>query len=100
MLQVATLCSGIEAVIQGHENLMISHKHVAACDKDLAVRRIIKHNFSAEKVYPDIRELRQLPEHHMMWAGFPCQPSSQTGNREGVFDALGRGAIILHILRL
>ena len=36
----------------------------------------------------------------MVWAGFPCQPFSQTGNNEGLLDRQGRGMIILHIIRL
>ena len=41
VLRVATLCSGIEAVIQGHEHLRIPHVHVAACDKDKHVQRSV-----------------------------------------------------------
>ena len=41
VLRVATLCSGIEAVIQGHENLCIPHVHVASCDNDKHVQRSV-----------------------------------------------------------
>ena len=38
LLRVATLCSGIEAVIQGYENLRVPHVHVAACDNNRHVQ--------------------------------------------------------------
>ena len=38
LLRVATLCSGIEAVIQGYENLRVPHVHVAGCDNNTHVQ--------------------------------------------------------------
>jgi DNA (cytosine-5)-methyltransferase 1 len=102
MLKVLTLCSGIEAVIQGYENLLIPHCHVAACEKDQKVRVVIEHNFDARTIFPDVCTLRcdQVPEHDMMWAGFPCQPFSPSGLNQGLADSQGRGIIILRIIRL
>ena len=102
MLRVVTLCSGIEAVIQGYEHLMVPHFHSAACEKDRHARRVLEHNFSPGQMFEDITSLQsnELPEHDMLWAGFPCQPFSRTGLNLGLEDAEGRGVIILHIVRL
>ena len=102
MLKVLTLCSGIEAVIQGYENLFVPHMHVAACETDKKVRAVLQHNFDAQRLFDDICELHpsDVPDHDMMWAGFPCQPWSTCGRGQGLDDEQGRGIIILHIIRL
>jgi len=101
-VRVATLCSGIEAVIQAYENLGVPHVHAAACEKDWAARLVLELNFSPQQFFPDVTTLsgRDLPEHDMLWAGFPCQPFSMQGLRQGLDDEDGRGLIILHIVRL
>ncbi len=100
--RVVTLCSGIEAVIQGYENLGLAHLHVAACEKDRHCRAVIQENFRPLTLLEDICTLQEedLPDHEIMWAGFPCQPFSPAGRNEGLMDRSGRGLIILHILRL
>lgn len=102
LLKVVTLCSGIEAVIQGYENLMVPHLHVAACEKDKKTRAVIELNYDPATIFEDVCTLKasDVPEHDMMWAGFPCQPFSSDGLRGGLDDGHGRGIILLHIIRL
>ena len=85
LLRVATLCSGIEAVIQGYENLRVPHVHVAACDNNKHVQEIIHRNFSPNVLFPDLRFLENsdMPTCDMLWAGFPCQPFSAEGRNAG-----------------
>ncbi len=101
-LRVATLCSGIEAVIQAYENARLPHLHVAACDSDERVRSIIGLNFKPQRLLNDVTRLdvKNFPSHDMLWAGFPCQPFSSAGSRGGFDDDAGRGVIVVHILRL
>ena len=101
-VRVVTLCSGIEAVIQAYENLGVPHEHAAACEKDRAARLVLELNFSPQQFFPDVTTLsgKDLPEHDMLWAGFPCQPFSKQGLGQGLDDEAGRGCIILHIVRL
>jgi DNA (cytosine-5)-methyltransferase 1 len=44
------------------------------------------------------RDPKQLPDHDLYVAGFPCQPFSNIGLRKGVADPHGRGRIINHIV--
>ena len=100
--RVATLCSGIESVIQALENLREPHCHVAACDIDKHCRAVIQHNFEPQALFGDICALKanEMPDHDILVAGFPCQPFSPLGLSGGLVDKHGRGIIILHILRL
>ena len=45
-----------------------------------------------------VRNPKELPDHDLYVAGFPCQPFSAMGLREGVSDRHGRGRIITHIV--
>ena len=101
-MRVVTLCSGIEAVIQAYENLGVQHRHVVACDIDKHCRTVIQHNFKPEAIFDDICTLRvrEMPEHDILFAGFPCQPFSRVGLADGLMDKHGRGIIVMHILRL
>ena len=85
LLRVVTLCSGIEAVIQGYENLRVPHVHAAACDNNKHVQQMIRRNFSPNVIFPDLRLLKnsEMPTCDMLWAGFPCQPFSAEGRNAG-----------------
>ena len=101
-MRIATLCSGIEAVIQGFENLAVPFEHVASCEKDEKTRKVLERNFSPTHSFIDVMSLnlKSFPCHDILWAGFPCQPFSTTGNREGLADKTGRGILILPIINL
>ena len=85
LLRVVTLCSGIEAVIQGYENLRVPHVHAAACDNNRHVQLMIRRNFSPDVIFPDMNLLENsaMPTCGMLWAGLPCQPFSAQGSNAG-----------------
>ena len=85
VLRVVTLCSGIEAVIQGYENLRVPHVHAAACDNNKHVQQMIRRNFSPNVIFPVLRLLKNnvMPVCDMIWAGSPCQPFSVQGRNAG-----------------
>ena len=74
-------------------------KCVFACDVDEDVRKQYKHNFD---ITPkgDIMQLQEndIPNHDLLFAGFPCQPFSIIGNLKARSDA--RGTLMDEIIRV
>ena len=74
-------------------------KCVFSSEIDKKCREIYKENFGEEPV-GDIKEIdaREIPEHDVLCAGFPCQDFSISGKRKGLGGS--RGALFLEIIRI
>ena len=72
---------------------------VWACDIDEPCRKQYEHNFSLTPV-ADIKRVKaeDVPDHDILFAGFPCQPFSIIGDMKGVDDR--RGTLFNDILRI
>jgi len=75
-------------------------KCVLACDIDEGIRNIYKTNYDIEP-FGDIRAINidTMPEFDLLCAGFPCQPFSIAGNREGFKDK-EKGNLFYDILKI
>lgn len=95
MLRFIDLFSGIGGFRIAFENL--GCKCVFSSEIDKQARETYKVNFGE---YPsgDIFEIKakDIPDHDILCAGFPCQPFSIAGKRLGFEDA--RGTLFLRLL--
>ena len=78
----------------------IKYRCVLACDIDEGVRNIYEENYGI-KPRGDINKINidTIPEFDILCAGFPCQPFSIAGNREGFKDET-RGNLFYKILEI
>lgn len=108
MLKTVSLfsgCGGLDLGIQGGFEFMGKNfpknkfQIVFANDLDNDAIRTYKTNKNyfdtTHFVSGDIREVNvgHIPEFDILFAGFPCQPFSNAGNRKGINDENGRGTL-------
>jgi DNA-methyltransferase (dcm) len=77
------------------------YRCVWANDNDKYACKIYRKNFgNKELVEKDIREVRtkDIPDHTLLTAGFPCQAFSVAGKRKATKEA--RGTLFTHIVRI
>ena len=87
-LKCADLFCGIGGFHQAARNL--GHEVVFACDIDAEARRAYHANYGIEPA-GDIAAVapEDVPDHDLLFAGFPCQPFSIIGQRQGLADPRG-----------
>lgn len=73
---------------------------VLACDHNAQVKETYmrNHGHSGMQWHDDLFDLKELPEHDVFCAGFPCTTFSMAGDRKGVDDKEGR--VIFHLMKL
>ena len=93
------LFAGIGGIRKGFED--IHTKCVFSCEWDKYAQKTYEANFG-EIPAGDITAIKEqdIPQHDVVLAGFPCQPFSMIGKREGIDDEKGRGTLFFDVLRI
>lgn len=78
----------------------LGHTCVFASEINEELRRVYKTNFGIEPA-GDIRQVKQrdVPEHDVLCAGFPCQPFSKAGDQQGL-DCPKWGDLFDYVLKI
>jgi DNA (cytosine-5)-methyltransferase 1 len=72
---------------------------VFACDIDEDCRAVYKHNYGIQPESDICRiDAATIPDHDILFAGFPCQPFSIIGNGAGFSDA--RGTLFFELAKI
>ena len=95
MLKVLDLFSGIGGFAYASERIVGGFETVGFCEIDPFCQKVLKKNFPNVPIYTDIKELEQNAVRFrgyvdVICGGFPCQPWSNAGKKEGHKDQKGR----------
>jgi len=97
-LRFIDLFAGIGGIRQGFEDN--NTKAVFSSEWDRFAQLTYKENFK-EQPEGDITQIheKEIPVHDILLAGFPCQPFSSIGKRQG-FDHTTQGTLFYDVLRI
>jgi len=100
MIKIIDLFAGIGGIRLGFEQAFSGVECVFTSEIDKFAIQTYKANFGEENINGDITLIseKDIPEHDILLAGFPCQPFSQAGLKKGFSDT--RGTLFFDIERI
>lgn len=101
-IKIIDLFAGIGGIRRGFENAIGKEnvECVMSSEWDKYAVETYSANYPNESVKGDITTIdeKEVPDHDILMAGFPCQPFSQAGKKKGFEDT--RGTLFFDILRI
>ena len=80
----------------------LGHECVFASEIKPKLQKLYRQNFPGVHIEGDITkvDVRSIPQHDILCGGFPCQPCSFSGKKQGFEDEQGRGNLFDEICRV
>lgn len=103
-IKFVDLFAGIGAIRLGLEqacqSLGFENECVLTSEIKTSAIQVYQENFQQDKIWGDITTIstQQIPDFDILLAGFPCQPFSSAGTRQGFLDT--RGTLFFEIERI
>ena len=102
MYRTIDLCAGIGGIRRGFEKTGFFN-NVLSAEVDEYAARTYQHLFGDDPrndlTSPEFQDRVSKTEYDVLLAGFPCQPFSSAGNKEGFSDST-KGTIFFHIQKM
>ena len=98
-MKIVDLFSGIGGFSYAAEQIVGGFETIAFVERDEYCQKVLRKHWSDVPIYSDIRSFngKEYKDADIVVGGFPCQPFSTAGKRQGFEDSRGRGTVFFEV---